>query len=74
MVKKVQLLIFCMLFSFVGFSQSRFSVNLNGGIDYNMNKYYSPNGYEKFENGKTDLNVGMDVAYRLGKWFRFRVS
>lgn len=74
MVKKIQIVLVCMLFSFIGFSQSRFFVNLNGGIDYNMNKYYSPNGYKKFVDGKTDLNVGMDVGYRFGKWFRFRVE
>ncbi|OFX33232.1 MAG: hypothetical protein A2W90_03450 [Bacteroidetes bacterium GWF2_42_66] len=63
-----------MLFSLVGFSQSRFFVNLNGGLDFNTNKYFSPNGYEKFEDGQTDFNYGLDLGYRLNDWFRFRLE
>lgn len=65
---------FLVLLSFGGAAQSRFSVNLNGGLDYNINKYYNPNTYKKFENGKTDFNLGLDVGYRLGDNFRFRIE
>ena len=73
-MKKYWILVLCMLFSGMVFSQSRFSINLNGGLDYNSNKYYSPNGYSKFEDGKTDFNAGMDVGYRFSKLVRFRLE
>lgn len=74
MVKRIQIILFSLLFSLAGFSQSRFSVNVSGGIDKNYNKYYSPNGYTKFEDAKTDYNYGLDLGYRLSDWFRARVE
>lgn len=74
MVKRIQIILFSLLLSLAGFSQSRFSVNLNGGIDKNFNKYYCPNGYSIFEDGKTDFNYGLDIGYRLTDWFRARLE
>lgn len=73
-MNKKLLLLFVMLIPLFGFSQSRFSININGGYDYNIDKYYSPNTYKKFENGQTDFNFGFDVGFRLSETFRFRVE
>lgn len=63
-----------LLTSISGFSQSRFFLNLNGGCDYNFNKYYSPNGYTKFENSREDFNLGLDAGFRFTDWIRFRME
>jgi hypothetical protein len=72
-MKKFYILLVCLLGTIPGFSQSRFFINLNGGLDFNSNKYYTPNGYEKFEDGKTDFNVGLDLGYRFSDKVRFRL-
>ena len=73
-MNKPLLLLIALLMSLSGFSQSRFTINLNGGYDYNINKYYNPNNYKKFENGETDFNFGFDVGYKLSDNFRFRME
>ncbi len=73
-MKKLYIVLFCVLCAFSGFTQSRFFVNLNGGLDYNFNKYYTPNNYEKFENGRTDFNAGLDLGYRFSDKVRFRIE
>lgn len=74
MVKRIQIILFSLLLSLAGFSQTRFSVNLNGGIDKNFNKFYNPNGYTKFEEANAEYNYGLDVGYRLTDWFRARLE
>ena len=71
---RVALLFLVLLTSFQGFSQSRFTVNLSAGCDQNINKYYSPPNYLKFENNKDDYNLGVDVGYRLADKFRVRME
>ena len=73
-MKKGLLLFVCLFFMLSGFAQSRWSVNLNAGCDYNINKYYSPYNYKKFENSKEDFNLGLNVGYRLADWVRFRME
>lgn len=73
-MRKIYTLLFCTLCATSAFPQSRFFVNLNGGIDSNSNKYYAKNGYEKFENGKTDFNAGLDLGYRFSDKARFRLG
>lgn len=73
-MKTLCISVFCVFCAISGFSQSRFFVNLNGGIDMNSNKYYAPNDYEKFENGKTDFNTGLDLGYRFSDITRFRLQ
>jgi hypothetical protein len=48
-------------------------LNLNGGYDLNINKYYSKYVYEKFE-GKKDFNGGLALGITLGKRMRFRIG
>ncbi len=48
-------------------------INLNGGYDYNLHKYYSKYVYEKFE-GKADFNAGMAIGLTLGKRVRLRTG
>lgn len=73
-MKKLYIMLFCVFCAIQGFPQSRFFVNLNGGLDYNFNKYYTPNNYGKFENGKTDFNLGLDLGYRFSDKVRFRLE
>ncbi|MBN1414639.1 MAG: outer membrane beta-barrel protein [Bacteroidales bacterium] len=65
----------CVIALFIApvYSQVRPFINLNIGYDYNINKYYSGYGYEKFE-GTTDFNAGLNAGITLGKRVRFRVG
>jgi len=74
MGKKISIILIGLLLSLAGFSQSRFSVNLNGGLDKNFNKYYNAYGFSKIEDVGTDFNTGLNVAYRFTDWFRFRID
>ncbi len=73
-MKKYYIVLICVLCAFPGFAQTRFFINLNGGLDYNFNKYYTPNTYEKFEDGRTDFNLGLDLGYRFSDKVRFRLE
>ncbi len=73
-MKKSWFVLLGMLLSVAGFSQSKISLNFNGGSDLNFNKYYSKINYEKIEDGGTDFNLGMDAAYRFSDRFRMRVE
>jgi len=73
-MKKLYTLLFLAACTVSGFSQSRFFVGMNGGLDFNSNKYYAPNGYEKFENGKTDFNLRLDLGYRFSDIPHFRLG
>ncbi len=74
MGKRISIILIGLLFSWAGFSQSRLSVNINGGLDKNFNKYFNANGYSKIEDVGTDFNTGLNVAYRFVDWLRFRVD
>ena len=73
-MKKSWFVLLGMLLSVAGFSQSKISLNFNGGSDFNFNKYYSKINYEKIEDGGTDFNLGMDAAYRFSDRFRMRIE
>jgi hypothetical protein len=73
-MKKFYILLLCMVFAIPGFTQSRFFIGLSGGLDFYSNKYYTPNNYEKFEDGKTDFNAGLDLGYRFSDVTRFRLE
>lgn len=73
MDKKNLIILLFLLLSVAGFSQ-RLSVGINGGFDKNFNKYYDENNYSSINTGKIDFNGGVNVAYRLGSWLRFRVD
>jgi len=55
------------------YSQVNPFIDLSGGYDYNLNKYYNKYVYEKFE-GKTDFNAGVALGVTLGKRVRFRTG
>jgi len=74
MGKRVLIILSGLLVSLAGSSQSRFSINLNGGLDKNFNKYYNANGYTKIEDVGTDFNTGLDISYRFVDWLRFRID
>lgn len=73
-MKKFYILLFCLVFAIPGFAQSRFFIGMSGGLDFNNNKYYTPNNYKKFEDGKTDFNAGLDLGYRFSDVTRFRLE
>lgn len=73
-MKRFNILFFCLICAVPAFSQSKFFVGLNAGIDHNFNKYYSPNSYEKFEDGKMDYSAALDLGYRFSDKVRFRLS
>ena len=73
-MKKYWIFVFFVLLSGMVFAQSRFTVNLNGGFDFNSNKYYNANGYSKFENGQNDFNFGLDLGFRFSKLVRARIE
>jgi opacity protein-like surface antigen len=73
-MKKIYTLLFFVACAVSGFSQSRFFVGLNGGLDFYSNKYYSKNEYRKFEDGKTDFSAGLDLGYRFSDKARFRLG
>jgi len=58
------------LFVIPSFSQVDPFINLGGGYDYNLNKYYERPQWIMFE-GKTDFNAGGDFGLQLGKNARF---
>jgi hypothetical protein len=73
-MKKYYIVFLFLLGTASGFAQSRYFINLNGGLDFNSNKYYTPNNYTKFENGRTDYNVGLDLGFRFSDKYRFRLE
>jgi len=74
MGKRVSIILFSLLFSLAGFSQSRLSLNLNGGLDKNFNKYYSANSYSEVEDPGTDFSTGINLAYKVGAKNRLRLD
>ncbi|WP_163708054.1 outer membrane beta-barrel protein [Mangrovibacterium lignilyticum] len=73
-MKKYFILLSILTVPFLGFSQSRFFVNLNAGWDYSANKYYNYNNYDIFENEGNDLSWGLDLGYKFSDIVRFRIE
>ncbi len=73
-MKRYWILVFCMLFSGMAFSQSRFTGSVSGGYNFDINSYYNENGYKKYENANIDFNVGIDAGFRFSKLVRLRVE
>ena len=55
------------------YSQVNPIIDLSGGYDYNLNKFYNKYVYEKSE-GQTDYNAGVTLGITLGKRVRFRTG
>ncbi len=69
------LIVFTMLsLPLLGFTQSRFFVNLNAGLDVTWNKYYSYNNYDFYDNDGLEYSFGADLGYKLSDVVRFRVE
>jgi len=73
-MKKYALSLAVIALPFLGFSQSRFFVNLNAGIDYTTNKYYNYNNYSIFDNDGAEFSYGLDLGYKLSDKVRVRVE
>lgn len=58
----------------LGFSQSRFFVNLNAGIDYMNNTYYNYNNYEFFDSDGLDRSYGLDLGFKFSDQVRVRLE
>ena len=53
---------------------SRWTVNVNGGLDSNSDMYYDYQNYTKTDGDKTDFSIGSDIGYRFSKIFRMRLE
>lgn len=73
-MKKYAILLAVIALPFFGFSQSRFFVNLNGGIDFTSNKYYNYNNYSIFQNDGAEFSFGADLGFKLSDKVRLRVE
>ena len=73
-MKKYFLLLSVIAIPFLGFSQSRFFVNVNAGWDYTTNKYYNYNNYSFFEQDGAEFSYGADLGYKFSDKVRFRVE
>lgn len=73
-MKKSVLLLAVIALPFLGFSQSRFFVNLNAGADFTSNTYYNYNNYEIFENDGAELSFGADLGYKFSDKVRARLE
>lgn len=73
-MRKYFIALFVTVLPFAGFSQSRFFVNLNGGIDFTANKYYNYNNYEIFQNSGAEFSYGADLGFKFSDKVRFRVE
>ena len=73
-MKKIYLVLFCLIASVTGYSQSVWTVGIDGGLDFSTNKYYSPNNYVKFENGKLEYHAGLGIGVRISNIVRFRIN
>ena len=57
----------------VGYSQSKFSNALGGGLDYNYNLYFDYNNYTPYQVNH-DFNLDLTGAIQLGKKIRLRLE
>lgn len=70
----VLLFVMVLLIATEGIAQFRISLSLSAGCDENSHKYYSPVNYLKFEDAKTDYNLGLSLGYRLSDIVRARME
>ena len=73
-MKKYFILLAISVIPFVGFSQSRFFVNLNAGWDYTTDKYYNYNNYDISEHDGMEYSYGASVGMKFSDVVRFRVE
>ncbi|PTN09924.1 outer membrane beta-barrel protein [Mangrovibacterium marinum] len=73
-MKKYFVLLAISVIPVVGFSQSRFFVNLNAGWDHTTDKYYNYNNYEFFDNDGNEYSYGASVGMNFSDVVRFRLA
>ena len=76
-MKKVGLVLFCFIVSLVSYSQSIWTIGIDGGLDYHLNKYHNeaaPHNAVAFKDGGLDFHAGIDLGMKITKVVKFRVN